>query len=133
MGNTDAHSKNWGLIYPDGRNARLAPAYDLVCVAAYFDSTEPNALALNRKLDESLRAWGEDRAEALARAAGFLQFNRARRVVRETQKVAAATWPALLEGAPASVRNTVLARLKELVPAPRPAAHASSGRRAPST
>ncbi|MFV2196693.1 type II toxin-antitoxin system HipA family toxin [Nocardiopsis sp. LOL_012] len=35
MGNADAHLKNWTLRYPDGHHARLSPAYDLVCVAAY--------------------------------------------------------------------------------------------------
>lgn len=35
MGNLDAHLKNWTLRYPDGRHARLSPAYDLVSVAAY--------------------------------------------------------------------------------------------------
>jgi serine/threonine-protein kinase HipA len=35
MGNTDAHLKNWTLRYPDGRAARLSPAYDLVSVTAY--------------------------------------------------------------------------------------------------
>lgn len=29
-GNGDAHLKNWTLTYPDGRSARLSPAYDLV-------------------------------------------------------------------------------------------------------
>lgn len=62
-------------------------------------------------MDKSLRAWNEDQAEAMAREAGYLQFNRARRAVRETRKNAAATWPALLEGAPEGVRDTVKARL----------------------
>lgn len=35
MGNTDAHLKNWTTRYPDGRIARLSPAYDLVSVTAY--------------------------------------------------------------------------------------------------
>ena len=35
VGNGDAHLKNWSLIYPDRRRARLSPAYDLVCTAAY--------------------------------------------------------------------------------------------------
>lgn len=35
IGNSDAHAKNWSLIYPDGRSARLAPAYDLVAVSVY--------------------------------------------------------------------------------------------------
>lgn len=34
-GNGDAHLKNWSLIYPDGRNARLAPAYDLLSTVVY--------------------------------------------------------------------------------------------------
>jgi serine/threonine-protein kinase HipA len=37
IGNGDMHLKNWSLIYPDRRNARLAPAYDFVstipCIA----------------------------------------------------------------------------------------------------
>jgi serine/threonine-protein kinase HipA len=35
MGNLDAHLKNWSLCYPDGRTARLSPAYDLISVSAY--------------------------------------------------------------------------------------------------
>lgn len=121
LGNTDAHSKNWGLIYPDGRHPRLSPAYDLVSVASYFDAVPATELLVNRKIDESLRAWNEDRAEVMAKSAGFLQFNRARRVVRETQKAAAAAWPGLLREAPASVRETVLQRLSAMTPAEAPA------------
>ena len=36
VGNGDAHLKNWSLIYPDGRTAALAPAYDLVGTVAYI-------------------------------------------------------------------------------------------------
>ena len=129
LGNTDAHSKNWGVVYPDGRNACLSPAYDLVSVASYFDSVAPNELAINRAMDNSLRKWGEDHAEAMAKQAGFLQFNRARRVVRETMKVAASAWPTLLEEAPARVRATVLERLKQLVPATSPQVDAARTRR----
>jgi serine/threonine-protein kinase HipA len=35
MGNNDAHLKNWTIQYPDGRTARLSPAYDFVSVSAY--------------------------------------------------------------------------------------------------
>lgn len=34
-GNTDAHLKNWSLLYPDGINPRLAPVYDQVCTIAW--------------------------------------------------------------------------------------------------
>jgi serine/threonine-protein kinase HipA len=35
MGNLDAHLKNWTIRYPDGRAARLSPAYDFVSVSVY--------------------------------------------------------------------------------------------------
>jgi serine/threonine-protein kinase HipA len=44
MGNGDAHLKNFSLIYPDGKNARLSPAYDLVSTAPYVPG---DSLALN--------------------------------------------------------------------------------------
>lgn len=112
MGNTDAHSKNWGLLYPDGRHAVLAPAYDMVCVSAYFDDSDPLALAQNRKMDESLRKWGPDEAEALARKAGIIRFNQIRKVVRDTQKLAVKTWPAILDQEPGRVAENVRQRLE---------------------
>ena len=45
-GNTDAHVKNWSIIYPDGRHPRLAPAYDLVASVLY-ESAADLALTLN--------------------------------------------------------------------------------------
>lgn len=36
IGNSDMHLKNWSLIYPDGRQPTLAPAYDLVSTIAYL-------------------------------------------------------------------------------------------------
>jgi serine/threonine-protein kinase HipA len=49
IGNSDAHAKNWSLIYPDGRSARLAPAYDLVAISYYetLDRRLSHRLALN--------------------------------------------------------------------------------------
>lgn len=44
-GNTDAHLKNWSLLYPDGRNARLSPAYDLVASVLFTPNLE-DCLAL---------------------------------------------------------------------------------------
>jgi serine/threonine-protein kinase HipA len=47
-GNTDAHVKNWAVLYPDGRHPRLAPAYDLVASVLYTPSvTDELALALH--------------------------------------------------------------------------------------
>ena len=36
IGNGDMHVKNWSLIYPDGVNAQLAPAYDFVSTVVYM-------------------------------------------------------------------------------------------------
>tara|TARA_Y100000052_G_scaffold19588_1_gene19358 strand:- start:30204 stop:31427 length:1224 start_codon:yes stop_codon:yes gene_type:complete len=36
IGNADMHSKNWSVIYPDRRNASIAPAYDFVSTIEYL-------------------------------------------------------------------------------------------------
>ena len=43
-GNGDAHIKNWSIIYPDGIQAALSPAYDLVSTIQYMPADK---LALN--------------------------------------------------------------------------------------
>jgi len=35
VGNTDAHLKNWSIIYPDGRTPALAPVYDFHSLTVY--------------------------------------------------------------------------------------------------
>ncbi|GGR35621.1 type II toxin-antitoxin system HipA family toxin [Agromyces mediolanus] len=62
-GNGDAHLKNWSLLYPDGRNPRLSPAYDLVSTAAY--SKEENlGLRFGRsRRFEDVSLWGFERLE----------------------------------------------------------------------
>lgn len=114
MGGTDAHLKNWALIYPDGVNPALAPAYDLVSVSSYFDEQQPRRLAQNRAMDASLRSWGPARAAQLGEAAGLRTTARLRRVVRETADQALRAWPALLEEAPDRMRAHVGQRLCEL-------------------
>jgi len=44
IGNADMHLKNWSLIYPDMRTARLAPAYDFVATIAFLPDDK---MALN--------------------------------------------------------------------------------------
>lgn len=46
MGNGDAHLKNFSLIYPDRRRARLSPAYDLLATETYIRGQERLALNL---------------------------------------------------------------------------------------
>lgn len=40
IGNADMHLKNWSLLYPDKRNASLAPAYDFVSTIAYIEDSD---------------------------------------------------------------------------------------------
>lgn len=47
IGNADMHLKNWSMIYPDRRNAVLAPAYDLVSTILYIPD-ERAALKVSR-------------------------------------------------------------------------------------
>jgi serine/threonine-protein kinase HipA len=65
-GNTDAHLKNWSLVYPDGRSARLSPAYDFVCVRQYLPQNEL-ALPLAKEKRPERIGW-----EHLARIEKFL-------------------------------------------------------------
>lgn len=44
IGNGDAHTKNWSLLYPDGIHATLSPAYDLVSTIQYMPN---DTIALN--------------------------------------------------------------------------------------
>jgi len=44
LGNTDAHLKNWSILFEDGKHPSLAPAYDIVSTLEYLDNQE---LALN--------------------------------------------------------------------------------------
>lgn len=67
IGNADMHLKNWSLLYRDGLNATLAPAYDFVSTIAYIPD-EKAALKVARS-----KYWSDfsaDELSALARKAG---------------------------------------------------------------
>ncbi len=51
LGNGDAHIKNWSLLYPDGRNAILSPAYDIVFTRTYIENESRFALNMNDNKD----------------------------------------------------------------------------------
>jgi serine/threonine-protein kinase HipA len=48
IGNADMHLKNWSLIYPDGRHAAVAPAYDFLSTVPYIPDDETAALRYSR-------------------------------------------------------------------------------------
>ncbi len=111
MGNTDAHWKNWALLYPDGRTPSLAPIYDPVCVAAWFAELPPPRYAVNRAVDAILRRFDHDALEALLKAAGILRPGRILKIARETVAEARARWPQILADAPDNLRASVEERL----------------------
>jgi len=113
LGNSDAHLKNWALRYPDGVAPVLAPLYDPVCVAAFFEDVPAGDYGVNRAIDTRLRAFDWPALDALLRSAGLLRPARLMAIARDTVRQAQAEWPALLaqDGTPASVRRCVKARL----------------------
>lgn len=54
-GNTDAHLKNWSVVYEGGRWPRLSPAYDLVATVVYLDDVPELADELALELAGSKR------------------------------------------------------------------------------
>ncbi|MDA8447955.1 type II toxin-antitoxin system HipA family toxin [Paracidovorax valerianellae] len=111
MGNTDAHLKNWALVYPDGHAPQLAPLYDPVCVAAFFEGTPENQYAVNRAIDRTLRAFSWDDMEALIKSAGLLRAPRHLALLREQVQLAKREWPKHLLQAPPAMQRAVHERL----------------------
>ena len=111
MGNVDAHLKNWALIYPDGITPILAPLYDPVCVTALFESVPPADYAINRAIDNTLKAFDFKQLEALLKTADLQRVSRLVSIAKQTVKQAQADWPAVLENAPPSVSRAVTGRL----------------------
>ncbi|RYG14670.1 MAG: type II toxin-antitoxin system HipA family toxin [Burkholderiales bacterium] len=112
LGNTDAHLKNWALVYPDGREPRLAPLYDPVSVSSFFAGTTPQTYATNRTIDRTLSAFTWEDLEGLIRQARLLRPSAVMKQCRDAVKAARSAWPAILEeAAPANVRDCVSQRL----------------------
>jgi serine/threonine-protein kinase HipA len=111
MGNTDAHLKNWALIYRDGVAPELAPLYDPVCVTAFFNEVQASDHGLNRAIDTTVRRFSWDDLDSLLQRARVPRRSRLLQVARTTVKQAQAAWPALLGEAPSNVRDAVTERL----------------------
>jgi serine/threonine-protein kinase HipA len=53
IGNADMHAKNWSLIYPDRRQATMAPAYDFVSTVPYIaDNSSALSFGRTKRFDE---------------------------------------------------------------------------------
>jgi serine/threonine-protein kinase HipA len=70
-GNTDAHLKNWSILYPDGRHPRLSPAYDLVASVLYAPQDITDDLALSLGESRRFEDMRLDSFRLLAKASGY--------------------------------------------------------------
>lgn len=68
IGNAEMHLKNWSLIYPDRRQAALAPCYDFVSTIAYI---EDDKAALTFSRTKKFSGFSEDELKHLAANAGL--------------------------------------------------------------
>ncbi|MGE3319923.1 MAG: type II toxin-antitoxin system HipA family toxin [Candidatus Berkiella sp.] len=65
LANSDAHLKNWSLIYSDQITPRFSPAYDIVTTKVYIDDEQHFALNLGKNKDwykasyAHFEAWAE--------------------------------------------------------------------------
>jgi len=86
-GNGDAHLKNWTVTYPDGRNARLSPAYDLVPTILFLPDQQ---LALDLNSQREFGAITLDSFRHVAAAAN-VDWPTVRQWVAESVSAAMAT------------------------------------------
>ena len=68
IGNGDMHLMNWSLIYPDRRNAALAPAYDFVSTIPYIPN---DSAALNVSRSKSFDDFSADELSHFAAKAAL--------------------------------------------------------------
>ena len=68
IGNGDMHLKNWSLIYPDRRNAALAPAYDFVSTIPYIPN---DSAALNVSRSKAFENFSVDELSHFAAKAAL--------------------------------------------------------------
>ena len=110
IGNADAHLKNWSLIYPDGRRARLAPAYDLVATIPYIPG---DALALSLGDTKEFAKVDLERFRRFAEHAG-LPVRLVVQTARETAERVRDLWPAHepLLALPARIREAIAAHMR---------------------
>lgn len=68
IGNADMHLKNWSLLYRDGVNATLAPAYDFVATQAYIPDDKA---ALKVARSKRWADFGREELVVMSRKAGL--------------------------------------------------------------
>ncbi|HZZ31946.1 MAG TPA: HipA domain-containing protein [Phenylobacterium sp.] len=68
IGNADMHLKNWSLLYRDGINATVAPAYDFVATTAYIPDEKASLKVVRSKF---WRDFNQDELAYMAAKAGL--------------------------------------------------------------
>ena len=111
LGNGDAHLKNHSLIYEDGINGALSPAYDIVATIVYGS----NELALKFRDSHNSLIVGLARFQRAADLAG-VPVNVAKKEVTRTVEKAADTWGKMMEDLPLSGEHAriIMDRVKTL-------------------
>lgn len=89
-GNGDAHLKNFSVVYHDGRNATLSPAYDLVSTIHYCPRGREN-LALSLSGRKSFQSVALDSFQKLTSLFGF-DTAAGRKLVSEAVRVTLDAW-----------------------------------------
>lgn len=112
IGNSDAHLKNFSVLYHNGIMPELSPAYDIVCVAAL-----PGFIGFgtNVAIDQLQRQETVETYMAVAKKAGIAE-RIAKTAVKQTVELAKERWPQALREfeVPDAVRTEVLNRLETL-------------------
>jgi serine/threonine-protein kinase HipA len=104
VGNGDAHLKNWAICYPDGPQAVLSPAFDIVPTVLYLTDDD---LGLKLNGSRSFHDVTTRSFDRLARRAGWTEQD-ARVRVREAVERVAGAWDVLTDHLPAdSARRLV--------------------------
>jgi serine/threonine-protein kinase HipA len=112
LGNSDAHLKNFSVLYPDEEGLELSPAYDILCVAALpgFRGLRTNVAVDKLQWQETLRTYID-----IAIQAGVAE-RIASAAVTQTVDLACDRWPEALREMDVSdsMRETILERLRSL-------------------
>ncbi|MES2071715.1 MAG: HipA domain-containing protein [Pseudomonadota bacterium] len=112
LGNSDAHLKNFSIIYHNGILPELSPAYDIVCVSALpgFAGFVTNVAIDARQQQQTLQTYKDIAAQAGVSARIAVA------AVRDTVELARTLWPQALKDLPAppAVDAEIRRRLQKL-------------------
>lgn len=112
IGNSDAHLKNFSVLYHNGIRPELSPAYDILCVSALPGF---RGFSTNVAIDKLQRQETVESYTAIARQAGISE-RIAKAAVMQTVSLAKELWPDALRemDVPEAVRQEILNRLETL-------------------